>query len=114
MPPCSGSPPAWHGRLHEYLPSTTRSWWSSDTDEQEERRIAYVVMSRTAKRLVLCAEPKNLQSLEAEDPEFVGPFREITLVRLEIECPAPSTVTCFSQRPANGIPDKIKQVEALA
>jgi DNA helicase-2/ATP-dependent DNA helicase PcrA len=76
----------------------SKSWWSSDADEQEERRIAYVAMTRAAKRLVLCAEPKNLQSLKTEHPEFVGQFREITLDRLEIEFPPPSTVTAHSQQ----------------
>jgi DNA helicase-2/ATP-dependent DNA helicase PcrA len=68
---------------------TTRSrcishtWWSSESRHLEERRIAYVAMTRTNRRLILCVGPATLSRLRESRPAFVDQFRMVSMDRLE-------------------------------
>jgi DNA helicase-2/ATP-dependent DNA helicase PcrA len=53
-------------------PSTL--WWSGDPKHLEERRIAYVAMTRTRGDLVVCVSETCYQRLSANRPAFVGAF----------------------------------------
>ena len=50
-------------------------WWSSDAGDREERRIAYVAMTRTRSDLVLCVSKDCYERLEADRAAFVAAFQ---------------------------------------
>ena len=54
-------------------------WWSSADKDLEERRIAYVAMTRTRGDLVLCVEDSCYERLVETRPEFVACFKVVTL-----------------------------------
>ena len=58
-------------------PSTV--WWSADTKDREERRIAYVAMTRTQGDLILCVPRKCYQRLAARRSEFTASFKCVTV-----------------------------------
>jgi len=62
-------------------------WWSEDEANREEKRIAYVAMTRTRKDLILCVSEACYQRLFANQPDFVGAFESMTIT----EC-----ITAFS------------------
>lgn len=53
-------------------PST--EWWSDKDNDREERRIAYVAMTRTQRDLVLCVSEDCYQRLLKKHPHFVNSF----------------------------------------
>ncbi|MFN8091062.1 MAG: UvrD-helicase domain-containing protein [Vicinamibacteria bacterium] len=54
-------------------PST--QWWPSEVAEQEERRIAYVAMTRTKGDLFVCVSARCLENLRTKRAGFVAAFR---------------------------------------
>ena len=50
-------------------------WWSTDAALREERRIAYVAMTRTRSDLVLCVSEASFQRLCNDRPSFVATFQ---------------------------------------
>lgn len=62
-------------------PCPSVSWW--DESNLEERRVAYVAMTRTRGDLVVCAHQQVFEKLKALRPEFVAEFEIITLDRLK-------------------------------
>jgi len=50
-------------------------WWSTDSVHREERRIAYVAMTRTRSDLVLCVSDACYQRLCNDQAPFVGAFQ---------------------------------------
>lgn len=54
-------------------PCISKEWWKADGDG-EERRIAFVAVSRAKQNLVLCLHKKTLEALQNSQPEFVALF----------------------------------------
>ena len=50
-------------------------WWSNDTGHREERRIAYVAMTRTRSDLVLCVSEDCYKRLQLARANFVAAFQ---------------------------------------
>lgn len=61
-------PPA--DRIH--CPSIV--WWSANEKHREERRIAYVAMTRTQGDLIVCVSEASFQRLTNTQPQFVANF----------------------------------------
>lgn len=53
-------------------------WWSTDEKDREERRIAYVAMTRTSGDLILCVTEPCYDRLLTSHPEFVSSFECMT------------------------------------
>jgi superfamily I DNA/RNA helicase len=66
-------------------PDTTPSrcpsaiWWSTDETDREEKRIAFVAMTRTSGDLIVCVSQSCYGRLLAKRPEFVSSFQSITV-----------------------------------
>jgi DNA helicase-2/ATP-dependent DNA helicase PcrA len=67
-------------------PATTKAnhcpsavWWSTDDKNREERRIAYVAMTRTQGDLIVCVSEACYKRLVATRAAFVGSFRCVTV-----------------------------------
>lgn len=58
-------------------PSTV--WWSTDEKAREEKRIAYVAMTRTRGDLVVCISDASYQRFVQARPEFVSSFECMTV-----------------------------------
>lgn len=54
-------------------------WWPTGTSEDEERRVAYVALTRTRRDLVLCVDEPAFLRLQADRPEFVAGFECFTV-----------------------------------
>ncbi len=54
--------------------SLSSVWWSDNEKDREERRIAYVAMTRTQRDLILCVPEKTYQQLCTQQPQFVASF----------------------------------------
>jgi hypothetical protein len=54
-------------------------WWSTNDKDREERRIAYVAMTRTQGDLVMCVSDACYQRLAARRPQFVASFECMTV-----------------------------------
>lgn len=54
----------------QYCPS--KRWWSDDPDDREERRIAYVAMTRSCADLVLTVSKASYDRLKEQRPAFVA------------------------------------------
>lgn len=61
----------------EHCPSTI--WWSQDEKEREERRIAYVAMTRTQGDLILCVSDDCYGRLCESRKPFVDSFECMTV-----------------------------------
>ncbi len=59
-------------RRNDRCPSTV--WWSEDSADLEERRIAYVAVTRTQGNLILCVCEQTWERLRSERPGFVELF----------------------------------------
>lgn len=53
-------------------------WWSSKDKDREEKRIAYVAMTRSQEDLIVCVSEASYQRLAANRPEFVKEFECMT------------------------------------
>jgi DNA helicase-2/ATP-dependent DNA helicase PcrA len=67
-------------------PDTTRAdrcpsavWWSSNENDREEKRIAYVAMTRTCGDLIVCVSEACYQRLASNRAEFVRSFQVNTV-----------------------------------
>jgi DNA helicase II / ATP-dependent DNA helicase PcrA len=58
-----------------YRPCPSRTWWSADPSESEERRIAYVAMTRSRRDLIMCIDYVCFGRLCADRAGFVGSFQ---------------------------------------
>jgi hypothetical protein len=58
-------------------PSTV--WWSDNRADQEEKRIAYVAMTRSCGELIVCVPETTYQRLAAQRAQFVGSFQCMTV-----------------------------------
>jgi DNA helicase-2/ATP-dependent DNA helicase PcrA len=77
------------GETHDvtllYVPKCTkrecpsRTWWSHDAGDQEERRVTFVAASRPRHLFVLCAHESTVQRLRSAHPEFISLFEELSL-----------------------------------
>jgi DNA helicase-2/ATP-dependent DNA helicase PcrA len=54
-------------------------WWSEDAEHREERRIAYVAMTRTRGDLVVCVSDACYQRLRQNRAAFVASFECVTV-----------------------------------
>lgn len=57
-------------------------WWSTDDKDREERRIAYVAMTRTQGDLIVCVSESCYGRLVASRPAFVASFECMTIAEL--------------------------------
>lgn len=64
-------------RRDNHCPSTI--WWSENEEAKEEKRIAYVAMTRTRGDLVVCVSDACYQRLCQKRPEFVKSFECLTV-----------------------------------
>lgn len=73
-------------RRASHCPS--RIWWSADYNHQEEKRIAYVAMTRTQGDLIICVSANCYARLRTERPQFVASFicKKVDEYISEIEC----------------------------
>lgn len=60
----------------QYCPSAV--WWSKDEKDREEKRIAYVAMTRTRGDLLVCVSDAVCQRLSKDRPLFVNSFEYMT------------------------------------
>jgi hypothetical protein len=60
----------------------SRVWWSTDDRDREERRIAYVAMTRTRGDLILCVSEACYKRLVGARPAFVARFECMTIAEL--------------------------------
>lgn len=60
-------------------------WWSSKESDAEERRVAYVAVTRSSGDLALCVDESAYERLCAQRPEFVRLFECRTVTELEKE-----------------------------
>ena len=58
-------------------PSMT--WWSTDAAAREERRIAYVAMTRSRGDLVLCVAESCFKRLSKSRGDFLGAFQHVSI-----------------------------------
>jgi DNA helicase-2/ATP-dependent DNA helicase PcrA len=83
------------GETHEITvfacPETTKAtrcpsavWWSTDEKDCEEKRIAYVAMTRTRGDLIVCVSDACYRRLAAAHPEFVASFECMTVAECVI------------------------------
>jgi hypothetical protein len=61
----------------DHCPSTV--WWSTDHKHREEKRIAYVAMTRTQGDLIICVSEACYKRLAASRAAFVGSFECMTV-----------------------------------
>jgi len=54
-------------------------WWSDDEKDREEKRIAYVAMTRTQGDLIVCVSEACFQRLTTTRPQFVAGFKSMTV-----------------------------------
>jgi hypothetical protein len=54
-------------------------WWSPSDKDREEKRIAYVAMTRTQGDLILCVAEGCFQRLTMSQPQFVASFESMTV-----------------------------------
>lgn len=59
-----------------YSPCPSSEWWQEGTSN-EERRIAFVAVSRAKRTFVLCVHRKTYLAFKAQKPEFLKLFNEI-------------------------------------
>ncbi|MCB0766590.1 MAG: ATP-dependent helicase [Flavobacteriales bacterium] len=57
----------------------SRLWWPAAGDIEEERRIAYVALTRSSGDVVLCISPNTMENLRRLRPEFVEQCRSMTI-----------------------------------
>lgn len=53
------------------------AWWSESEAEDEERRIAYVALTRTRGDLLLCMHEDTVERVRERRPEFVASFQNM-------------------------------------
>jgi DNA helicase-2/ATP-dependent DNA helicase PcrA len=61
----------------DHCPSTV--WWSTDDKDREEKRIAYVAMTRTRGDLIICVSEACYKRLAASHAAFVASFECMTV-----------------------------------
>jgi len=54
-------------------------WWSSDENAREERRVAYVAMTRTRGDLILWIGSPSFDRLRILRPEFVNSLEQLSV-----------------------------------
>ncbi|MBX3321999.1 MAG: ATP-dependent helicase [Phycisphaeraceae bacterium] len=68
-------------------------WWSNNPEHREERRIAYVAMTRTRADLVVCVSDACYQRLAQTQAAFVGSFQCVTVDEFLVTYAAAATPT---------------------
>lgn len=64
------------------LKCPSKTWWSSNADEREERRIAYVAMTRAKGALILCVPAASHARLLSAQQNFCDSFMRSTVADL--------------------------------
>jgi len=64
-------------KLDKKCPSET--WWSTQSEELEEKRIAYVAITRTQRDLILCVSRTTYNNLSLHKKDFVELFKEVSM-----------------------------------
>ncbi|MBX3728540.1 MAG: ATP-dependent helicase [Candidatus Sumerlaeia bacterium] len=59
----------------------SEAWWSDAPKDLEERRIAYVAVTRTRGDLIVCVSKKTLEALRSKRSEFVNCFEVMDVAR---------------------------------
>jgi DNA helicase-2/ATP-dependent DNA helicase PcrA len=63
----------------KYNPCPSIVWWSDEPEHQEERRIAFVAVTRTRGDLVVCVSEKCLSQLQKHRASFVQSFEQMAI-----------------------------------
>ncbi len=69
-------PPFNHGAEVRHCPSVV--WWATTDGDSEERRIAYVAMTRASENLIVCMHNSSYEKIARSHPEFLEAFELIT------------------------------------
>jgi DNA helicase-2/ATP-dependent DNA helicase PcrA len=74
----------------------SEAWWSDAPEDLEERRIAYVAVTRTKGDLILCVSQKTLQGLRSKRADFVNCFEVMDVTRFITEYTFPPTLDAYT------------------
>lgn len=53
-------------------------WWTTEPNKKEERRIAFVAVTRSRQNLVLCVSTTTAKNLQTNQPDFFNAFAQTT------------------------------------
>ncbi len=71
-------------------------WWSTSSTDQEEKRLAYVAVSRTRDELIVCISEGCLKRLQTERADFVRLFGQQSVRDYLVEKGGANTVALLS------------------
>lgn len=67
----------------------SRLWWPATGENGEEKRVAYVALTRSSGDVVLCISPTTLENLRLLRPEFVAQCWSMTIAEYIASLPLP-------------------------